>query len=68
MAVATLRPREIERMEGEIAQSEAVLADPDLYTRDPKRFAAVNDAIAQLRSKKEEAELRWLELAEKAEL
>ena len=63
-----LLPSQIERMEGEIAQSEAVLADPDLYTRDPKRFAAVNDAIAQLRSKKEEAELRWLELAEKAEL
>jgi ATP-binding cassette subfamily F protein uup len=63
-----LLPSEIERMEGEIAQSEAVLADPDLYTRDPKRFAAVNDAIAQLHSKKEEAELRWLELAEKAEL
>ena len=43
------------------------LADPDLYTRDPKKFATLMDHIAKLRLDKEAAELRWLEVAEMAE-
>jgi len=60
-------PAEIERIEVEIAAAEAALADPDLYTRDPNRFANIMDEAARLRSDKEAAELRWLEVAELAE-
>ena len=60
-------PAEIERMEAEIARDEAALHDPDLYTRDPKRFAALSKAIEVKRAAKDEAEHRWLEVAEKAE-
>jgi ABC transport system ATP-binding/permease protein len=62
-----LLPAEIERLDREISSDEATLADPDLYTRDPARFNALTAAIDQKRAKKDEAELRWLELAEKAE-
>jgi ATP-binding cassette subfamily F protein uup len=55
-------------MEAEIVRDEAALADPQLYARDPARFGALTRAIEQTRAKKEEAELRWIELAEKAEL
>ncbi len=61
-------PGEIERLEAEIAAVEDVLHDPDLYTRDPKRFAELTDAIRQaLRAEKNAAEERWLEVAEMAE-
>jgi ATP-binding cassette subfamily F protein uup len=60
-------PGEIEKIEAAIAAHEAKLADPDLYTRDPKTFAAIMDHIAKLRSDKEQAEHRWLEVAEMAE-
>ena len=60
-------PGEIEKIEAAIAADEAALADPDLYTREPKRFAALMDHIARLRADKEAAELRWLEVAEMAE-
>ena len=60
-------PGEIERIEREIAADEAALADPDLYTRDPKRFAALMASIERKRAEKEAAELRWLEVAEMAE-
>jgi ATP-binding cassette subfamily F protein uup len=43
------------------------MADPALYARDPKRFAALTKAIEQARADKDAAEERWLELAEKAE-
>jgi ATP-binding cassette subfamily F protein uup len=60
-------PQEIERLEGQIARDEQTLADPDLFTREPKRFDALMQAIATARATKEAAELRWLELAEMAE-
>jgi len=60
-------PAEIERIEAGIAADEAALADPDLYTRDPQRFAALMKAIEAKRAEKEAAELRWLEVAELAE-
>jgi ATP-binding cassette subfamily F protein uup len=60
-------PAEIERIEAEIAAAEAALADPDLYTRDSRRFAAIMAEAATLRADKEAAELRWLEVAELAE-
>ena len=60
-------PGEIERLEAEIAATEDVLHDPDLYTRDPKRFAELTERSAKLRTEKNAAEERWLEVAEMAE-
>jgi ATP-binding cassette subfamily F protein uup len=60
-------PGEIEKLEAGIAADEAALADPDLYVRDPKRFAALMASIEKKRGEKEAAELRWLEVAELAE-
>jgi ATP-binding cassette subfamily F protein uup len=59
-----LLPKRVEELETAIARDEAALADPDLYTRDPKRFAALTAAIDAARMEKDAAELRWLELAE----
>ena len=60
-------PAEIERLEAEIAVVEDVLHDPDLYMRDPARFAQLTDRSAKLRGEKNAAEERWLEVAEMAE-
>ncbi|QJU58754.1 ATP-binding cassette domain-containing protein [Sphingomonas sp. AP4-R1] len=62
-----LLPTEIEKLEAAITRDEAALADPDLYARDPKRFDSLMAALDKARARKEEAELRWLELAEMAE-
>jgi ATP-binding cassette subfamily F protein uup len=60
-------PQQIEHLEAEIAAVEDVLADPTLYTRDPKRFAELSERAAKLRAEKHTAEERWLEVAEMAE-
>ena len=60
-------PGEIERIEHEIAAAEQSLSDPDLYTRDPKRFSDLTTNAEQLRADKVAAEERWLEVAEMAE-
>jgi ABC transport system ATP-binding/permease protein len=62
-----LLPGRIEEIEAAIARDEAALADPDLYTRDPKRFAALTAQIDKARAEKDAAELRWLKLAEQVE-
>ena len=60
-------PIEIERLEAKVVADEAALHDPDLYTRDPNRFAELTERIARNRAEIEAAELRWLEVAEMAE-
>ncbi|HEY0628995.1 MAG TPA: ATP-binding cassette domain-containing protein [Sphingomicrobium sp.] len=60
-------PGEIERLEAAIAADEEALHDPDLFTRDPNRFAELTERIARHRAEVEAAELRWLEVAEIAE-
>ena len=60
-------PGEIERLESEVAADEARLGDPDLYVRDPRRFAELTERIARNRTEIEAAEVRWLEVAEMAE-
>jgi len=65
-ALETL-PTEIDALSAVIARDEALLADPDLYSRDPAAFDRLTGAIAQARTKRDAAEERWLELAEKAE-
>ena len=62
-----LLPKRVEEIEAQIARDEAALADPDLYTRDPGKFAALSEGIGKLREEKEAAEMRWLELAEQVE-
>ena len=60
-------PGEIERLQAEVASDETALHDPDLYARDPDRFANLTEGIARNRAEIEAAELRWLEVAELAE-
>ncbi len=62
-----LLPVRIEELEQAIARDESALSDPDLYARDPKLFEALTAAIADARREKDEAEHRWLELAEQVE-
>jgi ATP-binding cassette subfamily F protein uup len=60
-------PGEIERLQADIAAAEEALSDPDLYTRDPKRFGELTERIARQRADIEAAEVRWLEVAEMLE-
>ena len=62
-----LLPQRIEELEAQIARDEAALSDPDLYTRDPDRFAAIGAAIEKARDERDLAEERWLDLAEQVE-
>jgi ATP-binding cassette subfamily F protein uup len=60
-------PGEVERLQALVAADEQALSDPDLYTRDPKRFAELTERIARHRADIEAAEVRWLEVAEMEE-
>lgn len=60
-------PARIEELEGAIAKGEALLADPELYAKDPQRFATISQGIANARAEKDAAEERWLMLAEMVE-
>ncbi|MBB4086197.1 ABC-F family ATP-binding cassette domain-containing protein [Sphingomonas carotinifaciens] len=62
-----LLPGRIEEIEAGIARDEARLADPDFYAKDPAGFARLSAAIGKAREEKDEAEMRWLELAEQVE-
>jgi len=55
----------LESLPGQIAKHDAALADPDLYSRDPKAFDRAMTAAARAREQLENAELEWLELEEK---
>jgi ATP-binding cassette subfamily F protein uup len=54
-------------LQADIAAAEEALSDPDLYTRDPKRFGELTERIARQRADIEAAEVRWLEVAEMLE-
>ncbi|MBK5264436.1 MAG: ATP-binding cassette domain-containing protein [Alphaproteobacteria bacterium] len=62
-----LLPKRIEELETQIARDEEALHDPDLYARDPGKFAALTKAVEKARADKDAAEERWLELAEMVE-
>ncbi|MXO74445.1 ATP-binding cassette domain-containing protein [Altererythrobacter aerius] len=62
-----LLPARIEELDRAIAKGEDILADPDLYARDPARFASVMKGIETARAERDAAEERWLVLAEQAE-
>ncbi|MCV6592220.1 MAG: ATP-binding cassette domain-containing protein [Silicimonas sp.] len=60
-------PGEIERLEAEIGKLSELLADPDLYSREPVKFQKATEALTARQSKLAEAEEEWLLLEEKAE-
>jgi len=60
-ALETL-PREIEKLEAEIAALNKDLAAPDLYTRDNNAFVAKSRALEAAMARKAAAEEQWLEL------
>jgi ATP-binding cassette subfamily F protein uup len=55
-------PGQISVLQKDVARLRDVLANPDLYAKDPKKFAATGDALAKAESDLAEAEERWLEL------
>ena len=60
-------PERIEELELAIARGEEILADPELYTKDPQRFANIMKGVENARTEKDAAEERWLTLAERVE-
>ncbi|MGR3803442.1 ABC-F family ATP-binding cassette domain-containing protein [Marinibacterium profundimaris] len=60
-------PAEIERLEAEIAKLGELLADPELYTREPVKFRKATEALTLRQEKLSDAEEEWLLLEEKAE-
>ena len=57
----------IPKLKAEVAALEKALADPALYTRDPKAFNAKSERIGAAREEAEAAEMEWLEIEEKRE-
>ncbi len=55
-------PKRMEELEAKIAKVQEILADPELYSRDPARFQKAMDTLAQLQTDLHAAEERWLEL------
>jgi ATP-binding cassette subfamily F protein uup len=53
---------EIEKLKQQLPKLEAAVAVQDLYTKDPKRFAAATAALAVAQAALSKAEDRWLEL------
>ncbi|SHH15277.1 ABC-F family ATP-binding cassette domain-containing protein [Marivita hallyeonensis] len=60
-------PAEIDRLTAEIAKLEQLMADPDLFTREPVKFQKASEALVARQKALSEAEDLWLELSEKAE-
>jgi ATP-binding cassette subfamily F protein uup len=60
-------PDEIARLEAEIGKLNELLADPELYTREPVKFAKATEMLGQRGEALAAAEEEWLALAEKAE-
>jgi ATP-binding cassette subfamily F protein uup len=55
-------PNKIEALQAEIVALHRVLADPDLYGRDPASFAAKTTRLSAARVELQTAETEWLEL------
>ncbi len=60
-------PAEIDRLTGEIAKLEQLMADPDLFTREPVKFKKASEALVSRQTALADAEDLWLDLSEKAE-
>ncbi|MEO9823973.1 MAG: ATP-binding cassette domain-containing protein [Paracoccaceae bacterium] len=59
-------PKEIERLEAEIGKLSELMSDPDLFTREPVKFAKASEALLERQGKLDAAEEEWLMLEEKA--
>ena len=55
-------PGEIEQLGDQIQQMEASLADPDLYSKDTKKFSEISKSLETARDALDKKEMRWLEL------
>ncbi len=60
-------PSVIARLEAEMGKLSELLSDPDLYTREPFKFAKATEALAERQAKLAAAEEEWLLLEEKAQ-
>jgi ATP-binding cassette subfamily F protein uup len=60
-------PDEIDRLTAEIAKLEGLLADAELFTREPMKFKKASEALVTRQQALAAAEDLWLELSEKAE-
>ncbi len=60
-------PKEIARLEAEIGKLEGLLADAELFTREPVKFRKATEALVTRQKALSAAEEEWLMLAEKAE-
>lgn len=58
-------PTVIDRLEAEIGKLHELLADPDLFTREPVKFKKATEALALREEKLAEAEEEWLSLEER---
>ncbi|NRB18440.1 MAG: ATP-binding cassette domain-containing protein [Rhodobacteraceae bacterium] len=59
-------PAEIERLEREIAKLEGLMADPELFTKQPVKFRKAHEALEQRQQKLAASEEEWMVLEEKA--
>jgi len=59
-------PKVIDRLTAEIAKLEELLADPELFTREPVKFRKATEAMAERQASLDAAETEWLVLEEKA--
>lgn len=59
-------PGEMERLEAEIAKLQTLMADPELFTREPVKFKKATQALVDRQEKLTAAEEEWLTLEEKA--
>ncbi|MFV0514097.1 MAG: ABC-F family ATP-binding cassette domain-containing protein [Jhaorihella sp.] len=59
-------PAEIERLEAEIARLEGLMADPELYLREPLKFEKATEALVARQARLAQAEEEWLRLEEKS--
>lgn len=55
-------PKRMGELEAKIAKVQEILADPELYARDPARFQKAMDALTTFQGELHAAEERWLEL------
>jgi ATP-binding cassette subfamily F protein uup len=60
-ALETL-PKTIAKLQAAIAKQQKLLDDPDLYTKDRKKFDAASSAMSKAQEELAAAEDRWLEL------
>jgi ATP-binding cassette subfamily F protein uup len=59
-------PGLIERLEAEIAKLHDLLADAELFAREPVKFRKATEALADRQAALEKAESDWLDLADRA--